>query len=196
MFDIMYDNIKINYGKTVLIIIDMVKGFTDIGPLKSEHVKKIAKDIERISHKFKNIIAINDKHELSDCEFNDYPPHCIENSEECEFCDEIKDINFTHIIFKNSTNGFFSDKFLDVFNYYISNNFDFIVCGCCTDICILQFCITFKTYLNSINKNLNIILPERLVETYDSESHPRGIVSNSALYLMKNAGVTLVNTDI
>lgn len=196
MFKLKYDDFKINYHKTVLIVIDMIKGFTDIGPLKSEYIKNIANNIETVSHRFNDIIAINDKHNLNDCEFRDYPPHCIENTEECDICDELKNINFTQILFKNSTNGFFSDRFLDIFKEYIDNNFDFVVCGCCTDICIFQFCITFKTYLNSINRDLNIIIPENLVETYDSEIHPRNRVKNSALYFMKNAGIILINTII
>lgn len=195
MFKINFDdNFCVNYDKSLLIVIDMIKGFTDIGSLKSEFIKSIGEDIKNASKKFSHIISINDSHKKHDCEFNSFPPHCIEGSYECEMCDELKDVKFTHTLFKNSTNGFFSKNFMDVFKYYIDNNFDFVVVGCCTDICIFQFCITFKTYLNSINKNLNIIVPKNLVETYDCENHVREEATNASLYLMSNAGITLINS--
>lgn len=189
-----YNELNINYNRSVLIIIDMIKGFANIGNLKSEYVLNIAEDIRVYSEKFSHIIAINDNHDVNDCEFNTYPNHCISNTEEVEFCEELKNVKFSNVLYKNCTNGFFAKDFLKVFNYYIDNDFSFIVSGCCTDICILQFCITFKGYLNSINKNLDILVPVNLVETYDSVVHPRNSVNNISLYLMKNMGIKLIKS--
>ena len=180
----------------LLIIIDMLKGFTDIGNLKSRYISNIALDIRGYSNRFSNIIAINDNHGNSDCEFNLYPAHCIDGTKESELCDELIDLDFDYILYKNSTNGFFSYNFSNVFNDYIENNFNFIVTGCCTDICILQFCLTFKAYLNHINKNLDIIVPVNLVETYDDINHPRDELAKFSLYFMKNMGIRLINTHI
>lgn len=184
---------NISYDKSVLIIIDMIKGFTDIGNLKSEFIKSISEDIKNASLKFSHIVSINDSHTKDDCEFNSFPMHCIKGSEESKICDELRDVNFEHFLYKNSTNGFFAYGFMDVFKYYIDNNFDFVVVGCCTDICILQFCTTFKSYLNSINKNLNVIVPKDLVETYDCKNHEREKVTNVSLYLMQNSGIILID---
>lgn len=197
MFDFkIIDSCKLNYDKSVLIIIDMIKGFTEIGSLKCSSIKKIAKDIRYECNKFSNIVAINDSHGEKDCEFNVYPKHCLEGSCESEFCDELLDVKFTHIINKNSTNGFFSSKFLEVFDDYINNDFNFVISGCCTEICILQFCLTFKGYLNSINKNLEIFVPIHLVETYEREKDYKQKVVNSSMYLMNNMGIKLVKSLI
>ncbi len=190
------DDFDLDYDKSVLVIIDMIKGFTDIGDLKCNSIKKIAKDIKENSNKFSNIIAINDVHYEDDCEFSIFSKHCLEGSEESEFCEELKDVKFTHILNKNSTNAFFSKDFFKVFNKYIDNDFNFVVTGCCTDICVLQFCLTFKAYLNSINKNLRIIIPKNLVETYEREDGSKEKVVNAAMYLMNNMGIELINSLI
>lgn len=182
--------------KSVLIIIDMVKGFTDIGALKSQYIKNIAPDIRKQCDKFKNIIAINDKHEKGDYEFNFYPEHCLAGTEEIEMCNELADVNFYSILYKNSTNGFFADGFFEVFNKFIEKSCDFIVVGCCTDICVLQFCLTFKGYLNSINSSSNIIVIKDLVDTYESENHNREYLNSLSFHLMDNAGIKLKNSII
>lgn len=195
MFKLNIRDYDLDKSKAILIIIDMVKGFTDFGDLSSFHIKSIAYKIRNFSNGFSSIIGINDLHSGIDVEFSNFPHHCLEGSNEVEICSELSDIKFDHVLFKNSTNGFFSEKFLDVITEYIDKNFDFIVVGCCTDICILQFCLTFKSYLNFINKNLNLIVPINLVETYESEDHPREKVQNASLYLMNNMGVILVDSD-
>lgn len=195
MFEIYIENdFIVDRKKNVLIIIDMIKGFTDIGILSSKFIKNIAKDIREFSNNFSDIIAINDKHNNNDCEFYIYPKHCLNNDLDSEFCDEISDIKFKHILFKNSTNGFFSSNFLKIIDWYVENNFNFVVVGCCTDICILQFCLTFKGYLNALNKKLDIIVPVDLVETYEGKNHPRDEVQKLSLYLMSNMGVKLVKS--
>mgnify|MGYP003369112923 CR=1 FL=1 len=190
------DSYKLNYDKSVLIVIDMIKGFTEVGNLSCSSIKKIAKDIRNECDKFSNLVAINDSHDKKDCEFNLYPEHCLEGSYESEFCDELLDVEFTHIINKNSTNGFFASKFFEVFEEYINNDFNFVVSGCCTDICILQFCLTFKGYLNSINKNLEIFIPINLIETYEREKDYKEKVVNASMYLMSNMGIKLVKSLI
>lgn len=190
------DCIDLDYDKSVFIVIDMIKGFTEIGNLKCHSIKKIAKDIRETCNKFSNIVAINDSHCEDDCEFDIYHKHCLAGSVESEFCEELMDVKFTHILEKSSTNAFFSENFLEVFNKYIDNDFNFVVSGCCTDICVLQFCLTFKAYLNSINKNLRIIIPKNLVETYEREDGSKEKVVNAAMYLMDNMGIELINSLI
>lgn len=197
MFKIKIDNnFVMNQNRSVLIIIDMIKGFTDVGIFSSKSIKNIAKNIRKFSDDFLEIIAINDKHSENDCEFYIYPKHCLKGNLDSEFCDELLDVDFKHVLTKNSTNGFFSSNFLEVIDDYIENGFDFIIVGCCTDICILQFCLTFKGYLNSLNKKLDVIVPIDLVETYDSENHPRDEVQKLSLYLMNNMGVKLIKSYI
>ena len=58
MIDIELDNdLIVDYNKSLLIIIDMLKGFTDIGNLKSRYISNIALDIRGYSNRFSNLMA-------------------------------------------------------------------------------------------------------------------------------------------
>lgn len=195
MFEInVLSNFNINYSRSVLIIVDMINGFTEFGPFGSEFIKNISNGIRNACYRFKEIVAINDSHDENDCEFNVYPKHCLYGSYESKICRELLDVEFTHILNKNCTNGFFSKGFLSTFKKYFDENYDFFVVGCCVDICVLEFCLTLKGYLNSINKNLNIIVPIGLVETYHGENHNREKVKNASLYIMSNSGIKLIDS--
>ena len=37
----------------------------------------------------------------------------------------------------------------------------YIITGCCSDICVLQFALTLKTYLNAQNIDKKVIVPKK-----------------------------------
>ncbi|HEY8364861.1 MAG TPA: isochorismatase family protein, partial [Haloplasmataceae bacterium] len=92
---------------------------------------------------------------------------------------------------KNSTNGFLEPKFQE----WLSINKDitnFIIVGCCTDICILQFALTLKTHFNRLNKESRIIVPINAVNTYDGGLHDGELMHIMALYNMMINNIELV----
>ncbi|MBN4089540.1 cysteine hydrolase [Mycoplasma enhydrae] len=175
--------------KTMIFVVDMVKGFCKKGNLVSEDINKIIPDVKEYLEANKDnseIIFINDNHHKDDIEMEVYPLHCLANTEESEVVDELKCFA-NKIIKKNTTNSFFAFEDKSIFEKF--NNF--VIIGCCTDICILQFALTLKTYLNfkKLNKDVSVI--SNLVATFEAKNHNKEEYHNNALNLMKNAGIKI-----
>ena len=84
---------------------------------------------------------------------------------------------------------------LDIEKYKNLDNF--IVVGCCTDICVYQFVLTLKTYFNQNNLDKNIIVPISLVETYDiDEIHSGDMLNTIFLNSMIQNGINVVKEII
>ncbi len=190
-------NIDINdydLNKTGLFIVDMNNGFAKEGALSSPRVEKIINPIadfgKLICSKINTIVAFTDTHNEDDVELKSYPAHCLRGDKESEIVKEILDINNIEILEKNSTNGFF------VMNMEKYKNLDnFIVVGCCTDICVYQFVLTLKTYFNQNNLDKNIIVPVNLVETYDIDVIHSGDFFNTVfLNSMMQNGINVVKS--
>lgn len=185
----------LNQSKTALIVIDMINGFVKKGALSSERILKINDKIALLCKAcdFLDIktIAFADCHNDNSVEFDSYPPHCINGSDECKITDEIMCAGKIDVINKNSTNAFIEHDFAN----WLTNNQEidtFIVTGCCTDICVLQFVLTLKTYFTKENKRCRIIVPKSMVETYDSPTHDGDLCNIFSLYNMKLNGIEVV----
>ena len=183
-------------NKTGLFIVDMNNGFAKEGALSSPRVEKIIKPIadfsKVLSSKINTIVAFTDTHDKNSVELKSYPSHCLRGDKESEVVEELLDIPNMEIIEKNSTNGFFA---MDIEKYKNLDNF--IVVGCCTDICVYQFVLTLKTYFNQNNLDKNIIVPISLVETYDiDEVHSGDMLNTIFLNSMIQNGINVVKEII
>lgn len=180
---------------SALMIIDMINGFVREGALKSERAVKIIPDLVELSKACDKQkitkLAFADNHTHASPEFNSYPEHCIEGSNEVEIIDEIKKIGGYKLIYKNSTNGFLEEEFQNWLkeNPNIEN---FIITGVCADICIQQFSITLKTWFNKLNKKSRIIVPINMTDTYDLDVHNGDLMKITSLYNMLINGVEVV----
>ncbi len=185
----------LNSSDTCIVIIDMINGFAKSGALYSDRIKAISNDVATLAKtahsKSFNVIAFADSHTPSSTELGYYPQHCIKGTDEAQIIDELQGIKDITIIEKNSTNGFLEDKFQQwlITNSEIKN---YIVVGCCTDICIEQFALTLKGYFNKNNKKSRIIVPINLVATYDSPTHNGDFTQMAALYTMNINGIEIV----
>jgi len=182
--------------ETALIIVDMVNGFTKEGILSSPRINNLIPEIVRIKKMCSNlgieIIAIADTHTNNSIEFESYPPHCLEKTNECEVVDELECFDL-QIFKKNSTNAFFQRGFRN----WIDNNFErknFIVVGDCTDICIQQLALSIKAYFNQLNIKTQVIVPINAVDTYDLGDHSGDLMNLMALYNMSINGIKLVKS--
>lgn len=187
------DNINdYDLDKTGLFIVDMNNGFAKEGALSSPRVEKIISPIEdfakNIASKIHTVVAFTDTHDEEAVELKSYPSHCLRNDKESQVVNELLDIENIEIIEKNSTNGFFA---MDINKYKELNNF--IVVGCCTDICVYQFVLTLKTYFNQNNLDKNIVIPMNLVETYDIDMvHPGDMLNTIFLNSMIQNGIKVI----
>jgi len=187
-------------GNTALIVVDMVKGFCNIGSLST---KRSINAIDPIIHlnsimKENKKVFFVDSHNEDSIEFKSYPAHCIKETIEEEIIDELveysKDSTST-IIKKNSINGFHAPEFKEwlKINSDIKN---FIVTGVCTDICVETFAISLGTYFNEVNEDKNIIVPINTVETFDFGTHNGDLMNIMSLYKMKSNGIMVVKSII
>ncbi len=182
----------LDLSKTGLFIVDMNNGFALEGALSSPRVAEIISPIadfsKKLPSKLNTLVAFTDTHDENSVELKNYPTHCLKGDKESEVVDEISNIDNLVILEKNSTNGFFV---LDMEKYKYLDNF--IVVGCCTDICVYQFVITLKTYFNQHDLDKNIIVPMNLVETYDIDMIHYGDLLNTVfLNSMIQNGINVV----
>lgn len=183
--------------ETAIIVVDMVKGFYNVGPLANDKVAQIIPNIVRLDKNtddYSKVFFI-DSHEENSMEFSSYPAHCVEGTEESELVDELlestsmKNRN-TIMVKKNSVNGFHCDEIKNIMDD--SNIKNYVVVGVCTDICVKNFVMSAITYFNQKNLDKKIIVPANMVETYDAPFHNREFWNLTSLFEMKSNGVEVV----
>ncbi|MGD9568467.1 MAG: isochorismatase family cysteine hydrolase [Sedimentibacter sp.] len=187
---------SLDKNKTVLFVVDMVNGFVYSGALSSPRVVAIVNNIAELNEKTKgfNKLFFLDNHEKDSQEFKYFPSHCVKGTNEAELIPELKSENSENILYveKNSTNGFHSKGFQDWLKEHEEEIDNYIITGCVTDICVLQFALSLKSYFNEKNKNKRVIVPKNCVETYDGGSHDGYLMNLFALYNMHTSGIEIV----
>lgn len=193
------DSQKFLDGKTALVIVDMVNGFLTEGILSSPRSASVLPAVETLLRFFQahNLpcVAFADCHEPDCIEFRSFPPHCIRGTSEAEIALSLQKIGGFIKIEKNSTNGFLTPAFQEFFHHHQELE-RIVVCGVCTDICVMQFCLTLKTYCNQENRMLEVLLPVNAAETYDAPNHHADTMQSAALQIMEQAGIQLTSEVI
>ncbi|QGZ97287.1 nicotinamidase [Mycoplasma sp. NEAQ87857] len=175
-------------NKKLTIIIDMVNGFAKEGNLFSQNIKNIIPTVVEVAKASNNIILFQDAHDQNDIEFSIYPSHCIKGSKESRIIDELLPfVTKNNLFAKNTTNAFW-----DIDSNLLLNYDSIEIVGCCTDICVLQFVLTLKTFLTKHKQLTKLIVYENAVATFDAENHNADQYHNNALNLMKNAGIEIL----
>lgn len=193
-------NLFLNVGgfmkKEICVVVDMINGFINEGVLSDPSINKIVPETVRTVERFltenKDVLSFQDTHTMSSLEFEFYPPHCLKGTSESELIPELKPYESRMIkIEKDTTNGFFAEGF----QMYLKNNPDLesvTVVGCCTDICVLQFTQSLKTYTQTIGKRLEINVVENAVDTFHTPNHDKQVFHDQALNLMRKAGISII----
>lgn len=193
---------SLDKDRTAVFVVDMVNGFVYSGALASPRVAAKVENIVEINKKTKGYkkVFFLDIHEKDSREFRSFPMHCIKGEMEAELINELKSEDSegeeTFYFEKNSTNGFHSAGFLEWLKKYEDKVDNYIVTGCVTDICILQFTLTLKSYFNEHNKDKRIIVPVNAVDTFDGGIHDGDITNLFALYNMHLSGIEIVDEII
>ena len=180
----------------MLVIVDMVNGFINFGALADKNINKITPNIINLIKFAKNkdykIVAFKDSHSKDDKEFEVFPAHCLKGTPESELIPELKryEGQFDYVIEKNTTNGFITKEF---YNLIKTNKFDnVVVCGCCTDICVLNFVESYLKYIKKFGVNTKIYVVENACYTFDGKNHDAQEYHNSSLSEMKNLGARII----
>lgn len=156
--------------RDMLVVMDMVNGFFNEGPLAAPSMYRIVpvckKYIEVALERGDLVVAFEDCHEPFDDEFEFYPAHCIRGTRQQKLIDELKEYEpRMTIIEKNTTNGFYNDQFQRLL---ASEEFGHIkVVGCCTDICVENFVESLAEGLRRVKRQDKIQIPVDGVDTFD-----------------------------
>ena len=184
-------------AQSLLVVVDMVNGFINTGALADPKINQITPALvdtvkEYLDNSFP-VIAFRDCHSENAKEFASFPPHCLKGTEESELIDELKPFASRFIdLEKNSTNGFVQPQFLDTFNS-LKNIRSVMIVGCCTDICVLQFALGLKGYINQNDLDIEMIVPKNQVATFDAPGHNASEFDKWSLTLMANAGIRVID---
>lgn len=180
---------------TCCVVIDMVNGFIKSGALSDERQGSLAQPVADFAFRCKESaitgIAFADTHTPDSEELRSYPPHCLAGTAESGLIPELGAAELK-VFPKNSTNGFLQPDFrawLEA-SPQITN---FLLCGVCTDICVLQFALSLKAWFNINDRRVRIILPLALTDTYSSPGHDGDVLGAAALRMMQLNGIELVS---
>ena len=182
--------------KKLLILVDVIKGFIEEGNLHDKGIRSIIphclNHIENYISKTWDIIAFCDAHQEDSKEFLAYPLHCLSGSSESDLVDEIALYqDKLKVIPKNSTNGFFAPGFQAVLANLSDYN-EVLIVGCCSDICVLQFAVSLKAYINENNYDTKIVVDSKACDTFSIEGHKREDYNSLAFNLMLSAGIEVL----
>ncbi|MEG0077184.1 cysteine hydrolase family protein [Anaerorhabdus sp.] len=181
--------------KPCLVVIDMINGFIFEGALSDSSIDKISGNVLALVKDFVErdypIISFRDSHQKNSKEFNAFPPHCLENTNESELIESLKPYeNHMITLLKNSTNGFMQPQFMDTFNQLDRD--EYICVGCCTDICVLQFALSLQGYINEHNLETRVSVVQDSVETFNLPSHSQNEYNRAAMNILRGAGIRVV----
>ena len=151
-----------------VLLIDMLRGFLEEGhPLYcGERARRIIPNVARLLEQEtaagSSIFFICDRHAADDAEFEMFPPHCVEGTEEAEIVPELAGFN-GEVIPKRRFSGFFGTELEDRLRRLAPDKL--IVCGVCTDICVMH------TVSEARNRDYEVEVPVDCVASFDQKAH-------------------------
>ena len=188
---------KLEKIRELLIVVDMVNGFVREGAMADPYIAHIIPTIEKMVNEFlsedgKAVALIKDNHEEDAREFLRYPKHCVIGTKEADLVDELIPYEkFGYVYPKNSTSAMFAPGFIPDIDK-MKNLERVYGVGCCTDICDTNLFIPLQNYFDQMDRDIEIIVPQDGVETYDAPYHNRDEWNNKAFDFMRQAGIKLV----
>ena len=181
----------------LLIVVDMIKGFVTEGAMHDEGIGKIIPALENYINEYNKeeskVVFIKDTHDENAVEFKSFPPHCLRGTSESELVNEFMKYEKEDNTFeKNSTSAMFAPGFIDYIDS-LTDLKEIVIGGCCTDICVLNLAIPLKTYLNQKDRDVDIIVPKSIVETYHIDGvHDRDEYNNMAFKFLSLSGIKVI----
>ena len=130
-----------------------------------------------------------DTHTQDSTELAAYPSHCIHEHEQQIITELQRFTTQALIVKKNCTNGFLEPAYARWFADNIKNIENIVITGGATDICVLQFALTQKAYLNEINNRIKVITVENAIQTFDTDAHNGDLCHTFAMYNMYINGI-------
>lgn len=180
-------------SRPVVFVVDMINGFIKEGALADPGIQACLAPLVTLLEELKlPAVFIRDAHDPQAREFEAFPVHCLRGDTESEIVSELQKYADC-IVEKNSTNAFLAPEFQKLLPE-LEMYEDWIVTGCCTDICVMQFALCLQGWLNQNNlKGRRVIVPVSCVDTYEAPGHNAKSYNESAFSLMELAGIHVVS---
>lgn len=188
---------KLRKIKRLLIVVDMINGFVRKGVLANKEIEEVIPENIKLIEEFLNdeegaVALVRDSHSKNAPEFKTFPEHCLEGTEESELVEELIKYEKDSLVYKkNSTNFVFAPNFMnDIKN--MENLEEVVLNGCLTDYCIKNGAISLRNLFDQDNRNIEVIVDQAGVSTFNSDVHDKEVTSKQALDDMVNNGIVLV----
>ena len=182
---------------SAIFVIDMNNGFCEEGALADPTIKRIVPNIRKIimdGLKRENaLFFVNDKHTEDSVEIKRYAGHCITPREqktikELSIFEEYAD----RVFYKNSTCALFAPGMMEML-LQMKNLERIVITGCCTDICIMNFAVALRNFMDEWNVDIDIVVPINAVETFHIPNvHEREEANQFGYRVMESNGIRLV----
>lgn len=177
---------------TLIVLVDVINGFIGEGVYSNPLAPNIMNTVSQLVDNKEGIqvIALSDAHTEDSFEFDAHPIHALGSTSEAELHKALKKFDI-RVFKKDSINGFFAEGFKEYFdsNHHIDN---VVVVGLVTDICVLNFCMTLKTYCNQMRRQLAIHVPITGIESFDIEGiHSATLMNLVSASMMMTNGIKL-----
>ena len=137
---------------SAIFVIDMNNGFCEEGALADPTIKRIVPNIRKIImdglKRESALFFVNDKHTEDSVEIKRYAGHCITPREqktikELSIFEEYAD----RVFYKNSTCALFAPGMMEML-LQMKNLKRIVITGCCTDICIMNFAVALRNFMD------------------------------------------------
>ena len=172
-------------GKNVVLVVDMLRGFMEsgnnlyCGDDARDIIPKVRDLLNVELGKSSTIFYICDNHRPDDLEFEIFPTHCLEGTDEANIITELDGYPGQRIN-KQRYSGFYGTDLGKRLEEISPDKI--IICGVCTDICVLH------TAADARNRDFKVEVLESTVASFDKEAH------RWALDHMRNVlGVNIIN---
>ena len=153
-----------------VIVVDMQNGFMRpdgtlyCGDHAREIIPRIAARVEREKAAGASLFFTQDSHSANDREFEMFPPHCIEGSEEEDIIAELAPLaKDAQIVKKRRYSAFFETELAAMLDELAPDKV--VVMGDCTDICVLH------TVAGLRNRDYPVEVPADCVASFDPQQH-------------------------
>ena len=194
---------------TAIFSADMIVGFLQVGPLSSPRVAALADSVAELfqrawDHGIRQFVLVQDSHDPRTPEFESYPPHCQQDTDEAQTIERLATLPFADaftVIEKNSLNPAIATHFDD----WLEMNRELttaIVVGNCTDLCVYQLAMHLRMRANALNiAEFRVIVPIDAVQTFDipidpvseaGAAHPGDFFHTVFLYHMAQNGIDVL----
>ncbi len=162
---------KLLNAKRMLVVVDLLKGFVTEGKLADERIKRIIPETVRLVEEFlkegDTVMFVKDAHKKDAIEFNHFPPHCIIGSKEAELVDELMPYEKDALVLeKNAISVAANPEYFNILSK-MKNLEEVVGAGCEAEMCVMGAFIPTKSYFDQMNRNVDVIVPRNLIETFD-----------------------------